>query len=396
MKLRIVVLCSIDGCINSRGKNTSLKYKIHDSYITSNTFNFRYLHELKKDVKNKAKVEGSICNAYLVREASNFCSHYFEPHVYTRSRKVPRNDDGGGFEENGNRLMIFKHLGRCSGKVRKRRLTPEEYLAAHTYILLNCEEVQPYIEIYENLLKELNPDISEERLAVQVEEHFASWFETYARNNDIGNTYLHDLSRRPLAIVKSYPVYFINGYKFHTESYGLNKSTMNYGVCITGAYGDYYGKLQEILEVEYPALPLKRTVLFKCEWYDPTPNIGVKVHKQYNLVELNQRRRFNKFEPFILAMQATQVSFVSYPCTKRVNSDWLAVCKIRPRGWMDASVKEIGQSKDDAFQEDVFESIEIMETTDEAIPTLCDSNVDLEIPDRDSESGEDVDEFVSS
>ncbi|KAH0674535.1 hypothetical protein KY290_026642 [Solanum tuberosum] len=36
-----------------------------------------------------------ICNAYIVDEGSSFCSHYFEPHVYTRHRKVPRNDDGG-------------------------------------------------------------------------------------------------------------------------------------------------------------------------------------------------------------------------------------------------------------------------------------------------------------
>ena len=30
---------------------------------------------------NKAKVEGSICNAYLVEEATSFCSYYFEDYV---------------------------------------------------------------------------------------------------------------------------------------------------------------------------------------------------------------------------------------------------------------------------------------------------------------------------
>nr|KAJ0184983.1 hypothetical protein LSAT_V11C900499390 [Lactuca sativa] len=54
----------------------------------------RYLNQLKKDVKNKARVEGSIVNAYLLREASIFCSHYFETRVPTRNRKFPRNDDG--------------------------------------------------------------------------------------------------------------------------------------------------------------------------------------------------------------------------------------------------------------------------------------------------------------
>ena len=50
---------------------------------------FKYLQKLKSNVRNKAKVEGLICNAYLVEEASAFCAHYFEPQVYTRHRKVP-------------------------------------------------------------------------------------------------------------------------------------------------------------------------------------------------------------------------------------------------------------------------------------------------------------------
>ncbi|MDP0983894.1 hypothetical protein, partial [Klebsiella variicola] len=37
-----------------------------------------------------------MANAYLTEEASLFCSHYFEPHVHTRHRKIGRNDDGGG------------------------------------------------------------------------------------------------------------------------------------------------------------------------------------------------------------------------------------------------------------------------------------------------------------
>ncbi|XP_042459089.1 uncharacterized protein LOC122042829 [Zingiber officinale] len=43
------------------------------------------------NVHNKARVEGSICNAYLVEEASSFCSYYFADNVKTRHRKVPRN-----------------------------------------------------------------------------------------------------------------------------------------------------------------------------------------------------------------------------------------------------------------------------------------------------------------
>ena len=53
----------------------------------------------------------SICNAYLVEEASNFCSYYFEPHAYKKSGRVPHNDDDGDVEEVKGTLSIFKHLG---------------------------------------------------------------------------------------------------------------------------------------------------------------------------------------------------------------------------------------------------------------------------------------------
>ena len=61
-------------------------------------------------MKNKAKVEGSIYNAYLVEEASSFCAHYFEPYVNTRHRKVPHNDDGGGVVEEHEENLSILHI----------------------------------------------------------------------------------------------------------------------------------------------------------------------------------------------------------------------------------------------------------------------------------------------
>ena len=100
-------------------------------------------------MRNKAKVEGSICNAYLVEETSSFCAHYFEPYVNTRHRRVLGNlivVDRDETQEHEGMLSIFKHGGRAFGKEKFRYLTPDEYHATRTYILLNCEEVKPYIE----------------------------------------------------------------------------------------------------------------------------------------------------------------------------------------------------------------------------------------------------------
>lgn len=100
---------------------------------------------MKKKVKNKARVEGSIVQVYLREEVANFISHYFEFHVVTRRRRVPRNDDVG--DDDGvphSTISIFFNGGRPSGSLVKRYLTEKERVAAHNYILLNCSEINQF------------------------------------------------------------------------------------------------------------------------------------------------------------------------------------------------------------------------------------------------------------
>ena len=215
----------------------------------------------------------------------------------------------------------------------------------------------------------------------------------------IANQFIQAVADGPLRSVKCYPGMYVNGYKFHTERYGSSRSTINSGVCIKGSNysvdeSDYYGRLQEIIELEYPGWPIKRTVLFNCDWFDPTPNVGTKVHKQYKLVEINHKRRFNKFEPFVLAMQAAQVYYVPYPSLKRDKSDWWAVCKIKAR-----SVVEMPESSTQAlnlniepFQDDeVDHSAFEIDEIDENLERIILSNQNPDFIDLDDEEVE-VDE----
>ena len=145
---------------------------------------------------------------------------------------------------------------------------------------------------------------------------------------------LRNMSYGPLRSCVVYPAYFVNGFKFHSLTYGANRSTQNSGVCVKGSnYSDnsydYYGLLEEVIVIEYYGK--LRTSLFKCRWFDPTPNVGTRVHRQTALVEIHRNRRFNKYEPFILASQACQVYFLPYPSMRRERQDWLAVCKVQPR-----------------------------------------------------------------
>ena len=66
----------------------------------------------------------------------------------TKHRNVPWNDDGRVLveDESDDKLSIFKHPRRAFGRTNKRCMTDEEYKEGWSYVLLNCEEVAPYIE----------------------------------------------------------------------------------------------------------------------------------------------------------------------------------------------------------------------------------------------------------
>lgn len=96
-------------------------------------------------MKNKALVKGSIVNAYLLRKASIFFSHYFESGVSTRNRKVPQNDDGGdkqSDDDDNETLDIFSYPGRHYGKLKIKMFSNEEFIVAHSYILLNEDRIK--------------------------------------------------------------------------------------------------------------------------------------------------------------------------------------------------------------------------------------------------------------
>lgn len=86
------------------------------------------------------------------------------------------------------------------------------------------------------------------------------------------------------------------------------------------------------MELQYPGEPVKKLVLFYCDWFDPKKKRGTRIHPQYGLVQIKHTRKFEKFDPFIFAYQAVQVYYVSYPIKSKNNADWWAVIKTKPRG----------------------------------------------------------------
>ncbi|KAL0406611.1 UNVERIFIED_CONTAM: hypothetical protein Slati_3975000 [Sesamum latifolium] len=138
----------------------------------------RFLRELKMKVKNKAHVEASIVEAYLVEEIGLFCSQYFELQVLCKRDRPGRNDE---LTMNDTRIQqsIFNFPGRSSGASKKRWLSGSKRHIIETYILTNCEVVMPYYESFLDSLYERYHEgdpIIEEVVATQ----FKDWFKCRA------------------------------------------------------------------------------------------------------------------------------------------------------------------------------------------------------------------------
>ncbi|XP_050222508.2 uncharacterized protein LOC126672598 [Mercurialis annua] len=315
----------------------------------------RYLRKLKNKVSNKGRVEGSISSGYLLEETVKFASFYFKDGDPMLPCRMQRNEVCEmDVDDDVDRLSIFKPKGRPIGASRNRYLDDAEYNAARSYILLNCTEIEPFREVFEGELYEINPEITQTEVVVKLESEFAFWFEQYVKDQTVcTNPYILSLAEGPLRSVKTFKGYCVNGFKFNTEEYGEDRVTMNSGVCVKGSlYGpaesDFYGVLTDIIELEYPALPIKRTVLFKCNWFDPTKKVGMLAHPRYNIVDVNHRKRYNKYEPFILAEQSDQVHYLPYPSKRRDKKDWWAVCKIKARSEIDMPATTVPAFQDDS------------------------------------------------
>ena len=71
---------------------------------------------------------------------------------------------------------------------------------------------------------------------------------------------------------------------------------------------DFYGKLEDIIDLEYRALPIKRVTLFKCQWFDQTTTgygHGTRIRPRYKLVDVHIGWSYRKYDPFMLASQAS-------------------------------------------------------------------------------------------
>ncbi|KAL9665924.1 hypothetical protein QQ045_000245 [Rhodiola kirilowii] len=82
--------------------------------------------------------------------------------------------------------------------------------------------------------------------------------------------WVHHLSDGFQSDVACSATYKVNNYKFHIESHGEGRNTVNSHVYVKGTEGKHYnGVIEEIIHMRCRTNHRLKVVLFKCCWYDP-------------------------------------------------------------------------------------------------------------------------------
>ncbi|VVA35887.1 PREDICTED: transposon CACTA [Prunus dulcis] len=103
-----------------------------------------FLYTLKKYVRNKSRLEGSIVEGYIVEECLSFCALYLGDGTVHKRNKPGRNVDAQGSDMREG-FEIFKGPSKSLGRVKSFHLDHQEWDRVHRHVFWNTPEVQPYI-----------------------------------------------------------------------------------------------------------------------------------------------------------------------------------------------------------------------------------------------------------
>ncbi|XP_042974567.1 uncharacterized protein LOC122306194 [Carya illinoinensis] len=304
----------------------------------------RYMGKFKRYVRNRARPEGSIAEAYVHVECLTFCSMYLND-IETRHNREERNIDVGLCSQQPS-LSVFSQKVHPLGGA-KIMVLPDTMLSkAEWYVLNNCPEIEHYIDDHYNKMKEEGLSNFEHRHQSQ----FPSWFrariaELHAMTPPEVTDDIYALACGPDPLVASYHGCIMNGIRFHSKKLETRRLTQNSGVVVYGNHQgnpvDYYGQLTEVIELRY--MGWRKCFLFKCDWWDiGDKRRGIQVGDHFTSV--NTSRQWYKDEPFALASQALQVFYIKDPT---LGGSWHAVHKISTR-----NVYNIGHKSSEFHDDD--------------------------------------------
>ncbi|BBH03030.1 hypothetical protein Prudu_013783 [Prunus dulcis] len=261
----------------------------------------RLLGELKKSVRNRAKPEGSIIEAWVQYESLTFCGMYLKD-VETAFNRPQRNNDGGMRKE---KLSVFAQSARPFGDPgRGESFSRNDMEVAHWFVLNNCDEIMAYLDEHEEMMKREHPS---HLVAQKHRELFPQWFldsvnKLKSSNSPTYSDELYNLAFGPIR-AELFSGCYINGVKFLGAARDDKLYTQNSGVHVPGGGEstniDFYGKLTTVVQLLYK--DRYQVIMFKCRWFDSNPNRPGSVKIDHGLLSVNINRTWYDDDPYILA-----------------------------------------------------------------------------------------------
>ncbi|CAL9021368.1 unnamed protein product, partial [Prunus brigantina] len=324
------------------------------------------LGELKKSVRNRAKPEGSIIEAWVQYEALTFCGMYLKD-VDTAFNRPQRNNDGG---VRNAQLSVFCQIARSFGEpVRGEAFSKHDMEVAHWFVLNNCDEIILYLDEHEEMMKREYPS---QLYSKKHREMFPQWFLEYvnklkSENSPIYSEELYNLAFGPIS-AELFSGCNVNGIKFLGTARDDKLCTQNSGVHVPGGGEstdiDFYGKLTTVVQLLYK--DRYQVIMFKCQWFDTNPNRQGSVKIDHGLLSVNINKTWYDDDPYILANMAKQIVYLDDP---KAEHGWKVVQQMDQRNVY--AIPELDPSDNDVDLVDQrFES-----SMENVAQTLEDSNV---------------------
>ncbi|CAL2238214.1 unnamed protein product [Prunus armeniaca] len=268
------------------------------------------LGELKKTVRNRAKPEGSIIEAWFQYESLTFCGMYLKD-VDTAFNCPQRNNDAGLRNE---KLYVFAQSARSFGDpVRGESFSRNDMEVAHWFILNNCDEIMSYLDEHEEMMKR---EHLSHLYAKKHRDLFPKWFLEYVNKLKSSNSpsyseELYNLAFGPIR-TELFSGCHVNGVKFLGTARDDKLCTQNSGVHVPGGGEstdiDFYGKLTTVVQLLYK--DRYQVIMFKCRWFDTNPNRQGSVKIEHGLLSVNINRTWYDDDPYVLANMARQIVYL--------------------------------------------------------------------------------------
>ncbi|KAL3616094.1 hypothetical protein CASFOL_040388 [Castilleja foliolosa] len=217
-----LILCKLEKIYPPAFFDVMVHLSIHlpDEAILGGPVQFRWMYPierflcgLKQSVRNKARLEGSVAEAYIAKECLTFCSMYLKG-IETRFNRDDRNND----IELEDSLPIFSQKCRPVGSTTYLNLSVEELKPLTWFVFQNCEEVEPFLEKHkEELVLEGCMNLEQEH-----KEKFPEWFKKhiislYNADPSGRNESLYSLACAPSRCIKKFSGCIVNGVRFLTK-----------------------------------------------------------------------------------------------------------------------------------------------------------------------------------